>query len=266
MTSLKIAISATLYFFAAQSLGKIPVKCVVPAAHLPPFVYGESTELQTPKPGLTVEGLQYVFHQIPDIDLKIERLPYNRMATSLKQGEYDCTVSIDIESVSSSGMLTRPHRPPLSKDGKIDSQRRFSRSTLVVYYNAKKPIIWDGNKLTPDIPVYSSIKEFNPAATTKGIKIISENLDLKRQIQQLAMGRIDAIFSLESLADPIIKIYANGEIRKNKIPISVTDNFIVFSHQFYKKHPDICERIWNRGVGFRNEAEFKKIEQKYLEK
>lgn len=248
----------------AQSKKPSVIKCIVPSAHIPPFVIGDGPNLSKPNPGMTVENIETLFKTKLKTEVQFERLPYSRMTDSMSTGQYDCTVSLDIQTVSADGRITHFHQVPLKKNGDIDTSKSFSTSNLNIYYNSDFPVIWDGKKLMPNVEVYSPIKEFNSIGEHKGLKIIEENPDILRQLKQLQMGRIQAIMSLDILADSLIKHEKISNIKKNETPIMTIKNYLVFSKQFYQKYPDFCEQTWSQLKKYRKSKEFKSIQEKYL--
>ncbi len=255
-------IYAFLFLFGSSAYAeRLTVTCVLPNANLPPFIMGDSDKIRTENPGLTPEHLQIIFGRFKNLELKIIRLPFARIASCLKSGRADCGISFDQQPGFAAE--NRFFQLPLSKSDEGDPVKFFSESDLHLYYNKKKAINWNGKTIRPKVKVHSPILHFNRYIERHGIEVVSENFDIERQLQQLRMGRIEALLSLSVLTDPIIERNKLSLIEKSKLPVAAIRNYLVFSNDFYKKNHLVVKEIWNEIPKTKASAEFKRARKKY---
>lgn len=260
--SFKFTISLLLLCLSAQVLAQpVEITCALPSANLPPYIYGQSDTLTPQNPGATPEHLLALFKNFKDIELKIVRLPFARIAADLKSGKVDCGISFDQQP----GLPTegRFFQVPLNLKKMGDEKLAFNDIKLLIYYHSDAPVHWTGNKLTPRVKVHSPMPQFNQYLEKHGAVVISENFDIERQLQQLNMKRIDGLLSLETLTDSIIEKNNLISVKKSEIPVANIKNYLVFSNAFYKNHPAVVKKIWTHVPRFKKTQEFKALRKKY---
>ena len=78
-----------------------------------------------------------------------------------------------------------------------------------------------------------------------GQKIDDESTTTRQNLLKLVSGRVQAIATQGITTDPLIKNEQQFRaVKKLHPPIITKENYLIFSHPFNKKHPELVEKIW----------------------
>ena len=206
---------------------------------LPPFYLGEG-EVIPEKPGIAVDILKRVDSRLDEISISFRRKPWERCKFELKKGKVD-------------GIFPASFKParmeigvyPMAA-GTVD--RSSSLVSLSYYFYVMKGTnhLWDGGNFYVNgrigVPTgYSVASDLK----RKGYLIDDTAATTKQTLMKLAGGRVQAVAAQDVTADPIIRKEPEfSNIVKLSPAINTKPNYLIFSHQFNKKHRVLVERIW----------------------
>jgi len=83
----------------------------------------------------------------------------------------------------------------------------------------------------------------------------------------LKQGKIAGFADLEIEGVNFLKKHQKryGDIQKHRRPLKTKDYFLMISHGFYEKHPDLAEKIWTKIPGVLNSPAMREIRRSYVE-
>ncbi len=67
----------------------------------------------------------------------------------------------------------------------------------------------------------------------------------------LVSGRIDAVAAQDFTFDPFLNKQPYKQVTKLVKPLMSKPYYLIFSHQFYQKNPEIAEQLWDEVVEVR---------------
>lgn len=225
-----------------------------------PSVLGNSTEIVWSKPGATVEALKILEKRLGVI-IKIRRLPWKRaLEEELKNGTADMIFTASYKKEREAfGVYP-------TNNGTVDETKCLYFTSYYFYKLKTSSADWDGKNLKNikgNIGAprgYSIVDDLKKMGHT-----VDESPDTLTDLKKLTMGRVDAVAALELTADVLIQ--NNPDLEKNIVkittPIAKKAYFIMLSHQFVKKNPELAAKIWDE-IKYLRENEYKKIAAKYI--
>ncbi len=225
-----------------------------------PFQTGEGADINWEKPGIAVEMLKLIEKE-GNIEITFERLPWKRGLDRLKKGIIDGLFSASYKSER----LAFGAFP--MKNNKVDEEKRSYYNSYSLYKISGSSISWDGKKISNLRYGLSSVRGFSIVNDLRkmGIKIYEYNSTAKC-MRQLVEGRIDGVAALELAGDSILfgdkKRFA--KIVKVKPPLKTKAYYLMFSHQFIQKNPELAKTIWNAIARVRESEQIKGINRKYF--
>ncbi len=226
-----------------------------------PYYMGDDWVIPVEKPGLAVEMVQMLGKKVSGLKVTLKRYPWSRCLFMLEHGKVD-------------GIFNGSFKPerlkigayPLKK-GIVDSSRRITDIAYFLYKLKDSKLDWDGkvfSNLNGMIGApfgYSIIGDLEKM----GIKVdavgnTEKNLDklVKNRLAGGAFQDVTADFHLRTKPDKykdVVKIFP---------PIKTKAYYLMLSHQFTKKYPELSEQIWD-AIGEIRETEFEKLSEKYFE-
>jgi polar amino acid transport system substrate-binding protein len=227
-----------------------------------PNVLGEGQEIDWKKPGASIEFVKRLGDEL-GLKVVIKRMPWKRaLELELKNGTVDGLFPISY----------RKDREPFGvlpqRDGKTDDSRSMFVSAYCFYKLKTSPLEWDGK-------VLKNLK--GPIGASRGYSVVGdlqqmgyevqESDDARKDLKRLGSGWLGAIAGLESAEDFLLESSSefSGMIVKVKPPISTKQYFLMLSHQFVDRNPELAQRIWNKSHDLRDK-EFPAILRKYMGK
>ncbi len=227
-----------------------------------PFYMDKGTEINWKKPGVSIEMLKLVESKL-NITVQFARQPWKRCKIELQNGRVDGIFNASF----------KPERIKIgvypTKNGKVDPSRRITTITYVLYTLKDSLLRWDAkNKkiynVTGNIgaPYGYSIAD---DLIKWGIPV-EESSTTYTDFQKLIRDRVDGVAALELAGDFYLKKYPDRfkDIKKISPPLVTKPYYLMLSHQFVKKYPQLSEKIWNALAEIRVK-EFNKIIQKYFQ-
>ncbi len=198
-------------------------------------------------PGVSLDILNKIAN---DLDFEIEyiRRPGRRILHELKENQLDAAFIFSY----------KPERQEFGvfpmKDGKPDGDKRLTVLSYVLYKRAGSELDWDGEKFVNLRGVigansgYSIVKDLK----RKGV-MVEEARSTKNNFTKLRSGRIDGVADQGIVADAYIHKNSFSDVVKISQPIATKDYFLIFSHEFSQKEPDLRNEIWDEISEHRDE-------------
>ena len=202
-----------------------------------PIQMGNGETVADP-PGVAIELIAEAARQL-GLPVKFERLPNKRVFSELEAGIADGAFCFSYkEDRLKSGVY------PL-KDGKPDSSRRIITISYYLYKMKHSSLNWDGknfSNLNGRIGAnsgYSIVDDLRKMGLP-----VEEAKTTEQNFVKLQLERIAGYATQDITADRIVESGQDGDIVKVIPPLTTKDYFLMFSHQFMEKHPDIAEQLW----------------------
>lgn len=215
----------------------------------PPYYFGSTTKIPS-KPGIAVDIVKRLEKKISDLRIKLVRYPWKRCLFHLQKGEVD-----GLFKASYKQDRTKLGRYPM-QNGKIDPARRIAMMSNSLYKLKQTKIGWNGmafNKVNGYVCsprgyyVTSILKE-------KNIKIVESDSSMNC-MEKTLRKRVIASALQTVTGDALLKKYPERfkTLEKVNPPISTKPQYLMLSHQFVAKHPQLAERIWDTIAVIRKE-------------
>jgi len=149
------------------------------------------------------------------------------------------------------------------KKGMPDYSKSLFIDRFYFYKNKKSPINWNGVYLTD---INKGLGTSFDESVQKEMKLDGYNFKegfCEDLIREVAEGKLDAILDVDNNMDHFLALHP--EIAKNITKLqpqfSARPFFIILSHDFIKKNPELSKRLWFQ-VG-QLKGEYLKLEKKY---
>lgn len=219
-------------------------------------IYRQSGHEGLPNPGIYLEMVK-LMEEALNIKIDIRRLPWKRCLYELKGGYVD-------------GLLTASYKPKREamgrypkKNGKIDSDRSFSRSSYYLYTTVHSPLKWHNNKLSNISGHIGAQLGFSVVSDLKmrGLRV-QELSDVEGIFRMLLNNRVAAVAVHKSDGDFYLHKYKN--LKRLSPPLSTKPYYLLFSHPFYNRNPKLSNRLWDVSSNLRKSNRLKRLRKKYL--
>ncbi len=261
-----------LVFFTAILMGSIlnfafadntqPVIFACPDIPNYPYETGSGEKIDWKKPGVNLEILKLVEAKLGK-KFVFMRLPWRRGLYSLSHGKID-----GLFGASFKKKRLKDGRYPM-KNGVIDETRMFFELSYVLFKQKDSKLEWDGSKIKnltdKGIGVVLGYS-IGVELTKMGVKVFESKTDLAN-MQRLTKGHLDGVAGFSVSGNAILTKYP--AIFNNIIEMSPSLNrkpyYLMLSHQFYNKHEELAEKIWDTIATCRDSEEVKKIYEKYVD-
>jgi len=242
------------------------IVCGVDIAN-PPFY--SFTNSDTPENGehngVAYEIMNEVGTQL-GINISIKRYPWKRCLNYLKDGSIDGVIGASyLKERSDFGHY------PQTDIGNIDYERIIYSSGYWLYTNDEN-VFWDGETLVlPDGGVvgtglgYSSAKILSDL----GAEVFEAHSPVTLA-SMLMSQEITVIAGYAKQIEPHLEFYHRraginlDSVRKLHIPLAQDKMFLLVSKQFYQKHKEIAERIWNVFGEIHKDGRYQEIFNSYI--
>lgn len=242
---------------AWPTLAAVQLKFCFEDKELAPYYYGNSAEVQPNNPGATIEHVQQLVAAVPELELKLTRLPWKRCLAGLASGDIDAVVGS--YSAERAKFAVFPYR-----DGAPDPDRAFNMHYTCLVSRQDASWQWTGegfqgiDQLVVARPLgYAPLKS-KQSQTFSMHYTTSSEMDLAL----LENGRINAITRLCQIGD--IKISpVEISMRGLKVlfpPLYGSKGYLIFSQRFYQHHQSLAEQLWQQQISKKGTE----IYQRYL--
>lgn len=223
---------------------------------LRPFLVGEGPEIPA-RPGVTIELAQRAAAKV-GARLQLTRMPLPRLIEEVRAGRQDGVLSLRY-SADRADELVFPLRA-----GQPDPERHVARLAYSLYKRQGETISWDGTRLTGlqgPVAVGGS-PLIAKRVTSLGAEIVRSDTGTQ-MFGMLAMYRVDAVVTLDVMADRLLSAQGHTQIEKLSPPLVVEEFYVPVSKGFYAAHREVTERFWQALGDLRDET-YRELAPSYL--
>lgn len=227
-----------------------------------PQVMGDGLELDGEKPGASVEFVRMLGKEL-GLKVTIQRLPWKRaLELELKHGTIDGLFPVSYRKEREVfGVL------PL-KEGKPDEGRSMFVSSYFFYKRKDAPLSWDGRSLKHLQGPIGAPRGYSVVGDLRQLGYeVQESDDVRKDMKRLTSGWLGALAGLESAQDFLLEAHPGlgRDIVKVQPPISTKHYYLMLSHAFVERNPELAQRIWDTCRELREKA-FPKLMRAYIGK
>jgi len=235
------------------------------SAMIYPYLLRKNGKIDQNKPGVTFEVMKLVGKKL-NIKIDFIGFPWKRALKTLKGNEIDALFQASFrEERMSFGKY------PM-KNGLVDSSKHIMKWTYSFYRLKNTSLNWDGSqlkwkgkKLTEDKKIgamngYSVVNDL----LKQGLTVNLSN-NMSSLLKMLSKERLYGVISLEEYIDVAIKINPKEFLNIEKVnpAFKRKEYYLMLSHAFVKKHPDLSKKIWKEIQNIRLSGEYDRILEKY---
>lgn len=221
-----------------------------------PFFAGDGEEIPA-EPGVSVEMVLRLEKKIPSLNVELQRCPWKRCLHNLKNGEIDAVVASFRAERMDIGVF------PM-KDGKPNPALRMSSTGYALYKLKSGQLTWDGQALTNANGAIGFPRGYSIGDDLKTLgATVEESGSTLSDMKKLQLRRLDGVAAVESVGDYLIKQPSFGDIVKMEPTFPPKDYYLLLSHQFVLKNPELAQRIWRSMADIR-ERDLREILPNYL--
>jgi polar amino acid transport system substrate-binding protein len=220
---------------------------------LSPYILGEGAELSNP-PGLFVTWARTALERMGCQQGVTEvRLPYNRIVSSMANGDIDARVTgayrDDVASIMAFPMV----------DGALNRAMAVAEAATALYVNKNAPEAeWDGRVLrfTGNHPTIGAVRGHY---TEKLVRTRKWDVDSaptwESNIKKLLLGRVGAIVGPDSVVEALSGF---EQLQRLEPPLATDLYFAPVSRQFYARHTAFATQFWLE-ICRESRAKFRKL-------
>ena len=236
-----LCLAALLHIFPAGPASAKPLEILLAYENtsLPPYYLGDAENIPE-DPGIAVELLILLDDRLPEVRFVFRRDPWKRCQKHLGAGQVDAIFPASFKAERQKiGVY-----PITGND--LDTSCAIVRLSYFLYTRTPERIGWNGRELASDGAIgaptsYSIVGDLKK----RGLIVDDSAPTTKQNLSKLRLGRVAAVAAQDCTADPIIA--ADERLRKIvKIypPLKTRHNYLMFSHRFMDRHPELARRIW----------------------
>ncbi|WDE11331.1 transporter substrate-binding domain-containing protein [Thalassomonas haliotis] len=131
------------------------------------------------------------------------------------------------------------------KAGVPDIDKRITQISYFLYRTKEGKLDWDGGGFTPKGMSVATQSAFSIVDMLCAHDLaVAEVKGIEQLYRLLKSGRVDAVATQDILLEPYIKAQQIKDIERDWPPLETRDYYLMLSHQFYEKYPQIAEKLW----------------------
>lgn len=224
-----------------------------------PYYMGVTTDVPKEKPGAVVEMIKLLEKKISGMRVEYSRYPWSRCLTELQKGNVDATFN----SSFLEKRLAYGNYP--YKDGAVDPSRRLTTISYHFYRLGNSGFSWDGKQVTGLTGKVGTPHGFSIEHDLKKMGIAVESaLTTQQNFANLLSGKVNVIAIQEITGDYHIKRRSGlAPVKKVYPALKTKAYYLMISHQFREKHPQLAEKVWDLVAQLREEN-LPKLVEKYF--
>jgi len=226
----------------------------------PPFYMGNSEHIPKNKPGVSVDIVKLLPQYIPNLVVKLKRMPWTRCKVNLKNGAVD---GIFNASFKASRLAIGNY--PWQNDSP-DTTRRITTIAYSFYKLKESQFNWDGEKTYYLNKGVGAPRGYSIVSDLKQLGIgVDESNSSESVFNKLINGWVDAAAVQGVSGDALLRAHPDkfGRIVRIDPPIKTKSYYLMLSHQFVNKHPVLAEKIWNT-IRLIRQTRFDELSAKYF--
>ncbi|WDE05922.1 transporter substrate-binding domain-containing protein [Thalassomonas viridans] len=202
-----------------------------------PYQLGNGAEVASP-PGIAIDIINTAAENI-GIRVIFERYPNSLILNHLHHGVID---GIFIFSYLKEREIFGVY--PM-KAGLPDVSKRIAQISYFLYRSKGGKADWDGERFTPEGTAVATQPAFSIIAMLRAHRLaVAEVKEVDQLYRLLKSGRVDAVATQDIILDPYIKTHQITDIERDWPPLETRDYYLMLSHQFYNKYPQLAENLW----------------------
>lgn len=218
---------------------------------IPPWNFTNGT-------GINFLLLKSVAKELPEVQFEFRSVPWKRCFNEMKDGAADgCFSASFSEERKEFGVY------PMLNNTIDDSKRLYTMSyNLYVKKENAEKIKLDGFKII-GLPVNGIIAAPSGWSIEKdlkdnGYKLDQSTDDYDANFKKVQTERVFGYALLSSIGDEVLKNPQFTDVVAINKPLVSKNYYLMFSHQVFKKNPELINKIWNKIAEIRDSADFKK--------
>ncbi len=244
--SLGLLLSSPSVTLAADTAKKNFVVCSEKQSY-PPFGLGDGETYPKENPGVLVEIISMAGKQ-RDLKTQHIRLPWKRCLKSLEQNQVDGVfASIYLKEREVLGRY--PFKTvELNSPAAPDPNRRLVRVSYSLFKRKGSPFSWNGDgfsNMTRSIGAPLGYVVVKKLKEDHGIEATTVHAASKG-FRHVADGHLDAYIIESNIGRNLINDLNLGDsLMEIKEPFAQYDWYLMISHGFYNKNPEVSEKLWD---------------------
>lgn len=192
-------------------------------------------------PGVFIEMLQQVDHNLDDITFTFHRRPWKRCLHKLQNNRADAIIGNHKEEREAFG-----HYPMIND--KVDTSLVVASSKYCLFTHTDSKLTWSGEHFSqqPDKPIavpqgYSVMSFLNH----HNIPLVTTN-STRAGLALLANGRAEGAVTFCETGKQVLRQFHpdSTDIRAQQPELLQSNAYLIFSRQFFQQHPDLVKKIW----------------------
>lgn len=193
------------------------------------------------------------------IHLEFQRTPNRRVLENLKLGEIDGAFMFSFNS-------ERLHNGQYPmKDGKLDEEKRIAVLSYFLYRRRGADLHWDGHSLSGTALYIGANNGYSIVNDLRKMGVaVEEARTTEQNFSKLKLGRIAAVAHQDLVADPYLQSTDMRQVEKLYPPLSTKSYFLMLSHSFVARHPELADRLWTR-IGQIRDSKTQEVLPQYVD-
>ncbi len=222
-----------------------------------PNYMGEQNTKIANKPGINIELVDQIALNL-NLNVQYVRYSWNRCLALLKASRVDSLIASYNEDRAEYAVY------PVTGNG-LDIEKRINTLGYYMYHTAGSPV-WNGEGLIDTTTMVAAPLGYSVVKILRDLGInVVETSSPEDTLKLLLHKRVDAIAVPGTTADALIRadITKYSDIKKDPIPITQRDYFIVFSRKFSDLNPVLTKAIWQQTSSVRTTYRQQLIDKYY---
>ncbi len=248
---------ALFYFLSSNVYSGEPVNLLFcyEDKELPPYYMGVGSETPKEMPGATIDIIQSLALSIDNLNISFIRQPWKRCLSDLGKSKVDAVVGNYRSERKKIG------RFPLVNN-MIDRRRSVSSQATCFVSEIEADFGWDGKRLKSNMqPTIAVPAGYSIISKIKTLPVvIHEALSVEQALHLLVEKRVDMAVSLCQIdeKDRLLKLTDHQTLKMIYPPIKIQRGYLILSHGFYNRQPELAEKIWHYFIDFKSDTFFQK--------
>ncbi|XOV80465.1 MAG: substrate-binding periplasmic protein [Aestuariibacter sp.] len=255
----KLIFLLLLFGFSSFSFATIKVNFYYEEQELKPYYMGTGSVPPEDKPGIFIELLKQVDHNLKVISIQFHRRPWKRCLHKLKTNQADAIIASFKQERDTIGVYPK-------KNQQVDKSQALSNARYCLFTHTESPLYWTGKAFrnTTDkplaVPQGYSVLSF---LRSHSIPVVTTN-STTSALDLLLKDKAEGIVTFCETGQLLLQYqYPSAENIYAQLPaLQERTAYLVFSEKFYQDYPQLAHRIWKEIKQVRNKH-FGKILERY---
>ncbi len=224
-----------------------------------PYYMGNTKDVLE-HPGVAVEMVKLLEKKLPNLVVNLRRFPWRRCLISLKEGKSDGIFNASF----------KPSRMEIGRypwrGGKVDTRRRLTIIRYSLYKHKQSKLGWDGKTFSNLAGKIGAPRAYSIVGDLEKMGVgVEESPWTKNDFKKLVRHRVAGVAAQDVTGDFLLEQHRQEfeSIVKVSPPLKVKPYYLMLSHQFVNRHPELAEQIWDAIAQIREES-LVPLAEKYL--